>query len=157
MNNEKFVNQVEEKCIPYEVLNTIPYLLFSFPKGKLLADREPIEFLCHGYSNTYFILGNCKTKLDVDCKVLEWVSRAAYKATPYQQDRLNKKFHKEMLDGINTYLGTDFNNDDICTIYTYLGNSCDHEKTVAFVQSGFDMSLLDRNLSKQVEIEDFER
>ena len=23
MNNEKFVNQVEEKCIPYEVLNTI--------------------------------------------------------------------------------------------------------------------------------------
>ncbi len=29
------------------------------------------EFIAHAESNSYFVLGDCKTELDVKCKVLE--------------------------------------------------------------------------------------
>lgn len=27
-------------------------------------------------------------------------------------------------------------------IYTYLGNACNHKKTLKFIESGYDMSIL---------------
>ena len=47
-----------------------------------------------------------------------------------------------MLDGINMFLNTDFSKDDIDLIYTYLGNACNHQRTLEFVRSGYDMELL---------------
>ena len=43
---------------------------------------------------------------------------------------------------VNRYLGTDFSEDDMDLIYTYLGNECNHEKTVRFIKSGYDMEIL---------------
>lgn len=114
-------------------------LLWDF-RDSFFNERD--EFIAHRYSNTYFIFGNCKTELDVKCKVLEWLSRPAYKGTPYSQEWRNKKFRKFMLDGINMFLHTDFSFDDMEIIYTYLGNCCDHKKTIRFVESGYDMSVL---------------
>lgn len=115
---------------------------------RLLADfdgsffNERDEFIAHRYSNTYFIFDNCETELDVKCKVLEWLSRSAHKGIPYHQEWRNKKFRKFMLDGINMFLHTDFSFDDIEIIYTYLGNSCNHNKTIKFIESGYDMQIL---------------
>lgn len=78
----------------------------------------------------------------MNCKVLEWLSRAADKGIPYRQDWRNKKFQNFMLDGINMFLNTDFSKDDIDLIYTYLGNACNHNRTLEFVRSGYDMGLL---------------
>lgn len=47
-----------------------------------------------------------------------------------------------MLGGINTYLGTDFSEDDMAIIYQMLGNRVRHSLTVKFVNSGYDMSVL---------------
>ena len=47
-----------------------------------------------------------------------------------------------MLNGVNDFLGTDFTESDIEEIYTYLGNRCNHEKTVRFIESNYDMSIL---------------
>lgn len=58
---------------------------------------------------------------------------------PYASDRANKKFHNFMLAGINAFLGTDFTEDDMDVIYTYLGNRVCHERTVRFVKSGYDL------------------
>lgn len=145
----------------------IPKKPFSFPNNEVmvasmklqscfrgstfLIDREPIEFLADEKSNTYFILGNCETKEDVDCKVLEWLSRAAYKTEPYWSIVANENFQRSILSGINAYLGTNFTKEDIEIIYTNLGNACHHEKTLEFVRSGFDMDLF---LEKS---EDFEK
>lgn len=100
------------------------------------------EFIAHQRSNTYLIFENCETMEDLQCKVLEWFSRAAYKTEPYYTDKSNNKFHKFMLDGINKFLGTAFNAYDMDLIYTYLGNACNHKLTLEFVRSGYNMQLL---------------
>ena len=103
---------------------------------------DPIEFVAHPRGNIYFILGNCQTKLEVDCKVLEYFSRAAYKTEPYYTKLNNDIFHSYFLNGINRYFGSSFTEADIEMIYTHLGNCCNRQKTIDFIKSGFDMSLL---------------
>ena len=100
------------------------------------------EFIAHKRANEYFNLVDCETELDVKCKVLEWFSRGAYKTEPFHFVSENKRFHAFMLKGINKFLGTNFTEDDMELIYTYLGNRCNHEKTVKFVESGYDMNVL---------------
>ena len=122
---------------------------------RLLADfdgsffNERDEFIAHRYSNTYFIFANCETELDVKCKVLEWLSRSAHKGIPYRQEWRNKKFRKFMLDGINMFLHTDFSFDDMEQIYTYLGNACNHNKTIKFIESGYDMQVLTERMESE--------
>ena len=100
------------------------------------------EFIAHEKANEYFRINVCKTELDVKCKVLEWLSRGAYKTEPFRQKTKNDKFHEFMLDGINKYLATDFTHDDMELIYCKLGNAVNHELTVRFIESGFVLSVL---------------
>lgn len=99
------------------------------------------EIILHKKANDYFNLKNCETELDVKCKVLEFCSRS-YKQEPYDVGWRNADYQHYMRNGINEYLGTNFTADDLETIYTYLGNACNHEKTVEFVNSGYDMQIL---------------
>lgn len=100
------------------------------------------EFIAHKKANEYFYLGNCETELDVKCKVLEWLSRGACKTEPYRTKKTNEQFHRFMLDGINKFLETGFTEEQMYTIYTYLGNSINHKKTIKFIESGYDFSVL---------------
>ena len=100
------------------------------------------EFIAHEKGNAYFNLNNCKTELDIQCKVLEWFSREAYKSTPYRQNSKNEKYHEFMLNGINKYLGTEFKHEDMMVIYCELGNAVNHKLTIEFIQSDFDFSVL---------------
>lgn len=109
--------------------------------GSFFNDRD--EFIAHRYSNTYFIFGSCENEEEVNCKVLEWLSRPAHKGMPYSQEWRNKKFRQFMLDGINQYLHTDFSFEDMEIIYTYLGNCCNRKRTLQFIRSGYDMSIFD--------------
>lgn len=102
-----------------------------------------LEFIAHEEANEYFRLEDCETEFDVKCKVLEWLSRGAYKTCPFNSNIKNERLHNFMLNGINDFLGTDFTEADIETIYTYLGNRCSHKKTVRFIESGYDMSVLE--------------
>jgi hypothetical protein len=114
--------------------------LLSDFDGSFFNERD--EFIAHRYSNTYFIFNNCESEEDVKCKVLEWLSRMAHKGIPYSQEWRNKQFRKFMLNGINTFLHANFDDNDIERIYTYLGNACNHEKTLQFIRSGYDISIL---------------
>ena len=140
-----YCDKVISKQLP-EYINemdlTTQKLLESFPGSCLLTDREPIEFLADRDSNTYFILGDCITKEDIDCKVLEWLSRAACKTQPYDSNYKNKRLHQKILDGISRYFGRAFTQDGMMQIYTYLGNAVNHEKTLLFIRNGFDMDIL---------------
>ena len=114
-------------------------LINCFPGSKFIYNDE---FIAHAYSNTYFIFRTCSNEEDVKCKLLEWFSRPAAKGIPYSQEWRNKKFRKFMLDGINQFLGTKFSFDDMYIIYQYLGNCCNHEKTIQFVKNNYDMKIL---------------
>ena len=114
-------------------------LLQAFPKSFM---NENNELIAHLPSNTYLCLSDCKRPEDIECKVFEWFSRPAFKGAPYSQEWRNRKFRKFMLDGVNNFLDTDFSKKDMEEIYLYLGNAIDHSKTVRFVESRFDFSVL---------------
>ena len=112
------------KCFPHSFINQY---------GEFIACRD---------TNAYFKIDNCKSELDIKCKVLEWLSRDAHKAAPFRARRKNEEYRAFMMGGINRYLGTSFTDEQMEDIYTYLGNACNHEKTIRFIESGYDMIVL---------------
>ena len=120
-------------------IKVINKLIHSFP-GSFINQNN--EFIAHRRANEYFMLAGCKNEIDVKCKVLEWFSRGAYKTEPYRTESKNKEFHEFMLNGINSFLETDFTEEQMEEIYTYLGNACNHNKTIWFIESGYDMAVL---------------
>ena len=124
-------------------------LLQSFPKS-FINVRD--EFIAHKFSNTYFCLKNCVSAEDIECKVLEQLSRAAFKSQPYWQEWRNRKFHEFMLNGINAFLETGFSESDMEVIYQYLGNCVNHDLTVGFVQNGMDIDWLKRETEKESQV-----
>lgn len=111
----------------------------AFPGGFLNGQGE---FIAHQKGNAYFRLDDCETELDVKCKILEWLSRDAYKSTPFQSVVKNLEFRRFIMDGICKFLDHDFSFEDMEKIYTYLGNRVNHEKTVRFIESGYDLNIL---------------
>lgn len=102
------------------------------------------EFIAHKKSNTYFNLANCKNENEVKCKVLEWLSRPAFKTEPFNTSRANNDFHQFISDGANAYLGTNFGEKEWEVIYTYLGNNINRTLTEKFILSNYNMHLLER-------------
>lgn len=92
--------------------------------------------------NVYFTALHCKDKTDIICKLLEWCSRPIAKGEPYARKDSNEKWRRMLLDGYNKYLGTEFTQEDMYWIYDKLGNSVDHELTIKFIESGYDLELL---------------
>lgn len=107
-------------------------LSLAFP---LLFVNRQNELIIHPKRNTYFRLDGVESERELQAKILEWLSREAAKSIyPWSQE-----YH---LAGINSFLGTDFTQEEMYAIYTYLGNACNHEKTLRFIDSGYDLSIL---------------
>ena len=119
--------------------NITKRLSAAFPKSFI---NSALEFIAHRTANEYFRLEDCETEIDVQCKVLEWLSRGAHKTEPFSTARKNREFHAFMLCGINKFLGTNFTEEEMAVIYQKLGNRVRHSLTVEFVNSGFDMEVL---------------
>jgi hypothetical protein len=122
-----------------ELKEAINGLLNSFPKSFVNYNNE---FIAHERTNQYIILTDCKSLLDIECKVLEWFSRAAHKTQPYSQGVRNWRFQEFMLNGINNFLDTKFTTKEIETIYEHLGNAINHQKTIEFIKSEYDFNVL---------------
>lgn len=114
-------------------------LLECFP-GSFINSRG--EFIAHLRTNQYFLLNNCQTVEDIEAKVLEWLSRPAFKTQPYSQEWRNRRFHEFMLAGVNAFLDTDFSEEDMELIYTYMGNAIKHDLTVKFINHDMSMKWL---------------
>ena len=117
-------------------------LLQCFPRGCILPGGDFLARNANGACNDYFSLCNCATERDIQCKVLEWFSRPAHKSEPFRSDKKNAEYHAYMLAGINRFLNTKFTPEIIEEIYCQMGNACNHELTMAFVDSGYDLNLL---------------
>lgn len=101
------------------------------------------EFIAERKCNIWFCIETCADELEVKCKVLEWLSRPAYKTEPYATKKSNDKLHAFISAGVNGFLGTEFTHDDFRRIYSALGNNVNREKTIRFIQSGYDMTVLE--------------
>ena len=126
--------------VSQQVLNK---LFWAFPDA--IMNRN-LEFVAdtHRRVNSYFRLEDCETEEDVTAKVLEWLSREAYKSQHFNAKWRNDEVHEYHLKGINAFCGTNFSKKDIEIIYTRLGNRVNHRLTLDFIHSGYDMSVLER-------------
>ena len=104
----------------------------AFPE--LFVNRLNELIICPP-QNSYFRLDGVEDERALTAKILEWLSREACKST----DPRSQRYH---LDGINRFLVTSFTREEMTEIYTYLGNACNHEKTLRFIDSGFDFAVL---------------
>lgn len=125
---------------PQEMREEVYALKEAFPKS-YVNDRG--EMIIEPHANQYFIIEGCETKEDVKAKVLEWLSRGACKTEPYETPKRNAEFRQYMKDGVNAYLGANFTQNELMAIYTYLGNCVNHQRTLNFIRSGYDFSVLE--------------
>lgn len=118
-----------------EVFNMMKFFPHSFINalGEVILDQK---------ENIYFTVRNCENKFDIICKMLEWVSRAIAKCGPYKTESRNLTWRKDLLDELNGYLEADFTLEDMNYIYDKLGNSVNHEMTLKFIESGYDLKMV---------------
>jgi len=128
--------------------DTLFKLFHAFPDA--IINRN-LEFVAdpHKRVNSYFRLDNCETEEDVTAKVLEYLSREAFKSLHFNSAGRNTQVHEYHRKGINHFCGTSFTHDDMEDIYTYLGGGCNHKKTLAFIRSGYNMDTLSQKVPQQ--------
>ena len=94
-------------------------------------------------TNLYFYLGDVNTVAEMKYKLLEWCSRSCFKAMPYRYTKKNREYQDDVLRKVNECLDMEFTREQMELIYTKLGNCINHELTMKFVSSGYDMKLLE--------------
>jgi len=115
-------------------------LFNAFPQA-FINNRD--EFIIYPKVNTYFLLENIKNDIEVDCKVLEYASRQASKGI----SEYSREYH---FKGIEKYFDDIwFSEEEMNLIYTYLGNGINRKKTLEYLKSSFDISVL-KKVCKEV-------
>jgi len=115
--------------------------------------NECNEFICLFYYkdecvNSCFRLDNVSNELELKCKVLEYLSRPAFKGFTYAGQslsgrRIGEEIYSYHLKGINKFLGTHFTTKDIEIIYSELGNGCNRKLCIEFIDKGYDINILE--------------
>lgn len=113
----------------------VRHALNVFPKSFINRNNE---IILQAKNNVYFRLDDVESELDFKCKMFAWVSRPIAKS-------LNKYWWPRVLLSFNEYMGTNFTKDDMYKIYDRLGNDINRYLTILFIESNYDLSLLDRN------------
>lgn len=111
----------------------------AFPRAYVNMNKELILV---PRSNTYVSISRCCTPDEFKAAIIENCSRLASKG-------YSKPLRKEHLEGINKLLDTNFTQEDMEYIYTYLGNGIRRELCMKFVQSGYDLGVIDEGLQEK--------
>nr|WP_244918909.1 hypothetical protein [Paenibacillus dendritiformis] len=97
------------------------------------------ELIVEPKNNIYFRLDNIQSEMDLKAKVLAWLSRPSCKGV--------SNYNQKIIRGIvNEYLGTSFTQDEMDVVYTRLGNDCNRDLCVKFIESGYDLAILQGGL-----------
>lgn len=124
-------------------VRTIVELFQAFPDAII---NSSLEFVTDPRPriNTYFCLNGCETHFDIEVKLVEYMSRAAYKTQWYCRETDNRKVWDYHLRGINRFCYTRIDRENIEMIYARLGGGINHQLAKDFVRSGYNMDLLKR-------------
>lgn len=122
-----------------EVLNELKKLLGLFPRSYINQDLEVILI---PKTNTYFSLKGVGSRRDIIAKLLMWCTRTIAKGQPFRNKKRNDMYREATKRALNYYLGTLFSDEDINLIYQKLGNGINPELAYKFIDSGFDMEVL---------------
>lgn len=123
-----------------EILNELKKLLGLFPGSYI---NQNLEVILIPKTNTYFSLEGIQSRRDIIAKLLMWCSRTIAKGQPFRTQKRNNLFREVTKNSLNYYLGTLFSDEDMALIYQRLGNGINPELTYRFIDSGFDIEVLD--------------
>lgn len=113
--------------------NIINHALDCFPKSFINRSNE---IILEPKNNVYFRLEDVTSELEFKSKVFAWLSRPIAKS-------LNRHWSPRVLKSVNELLGTTFTKDDMHLIYNRLGNDINRPLTIAFIESNYDLTLLE--------------
>ncbi|VTY17597.1 hypothetical protein [Streptococcus anginosus] len=122
-----------------EVLNELKKLLGLFPESYI---NQNLEVILIPKTNTYFSLKGVGSRRDIIAKLFMWCSRTIAKGQPFRTQKRNNLFREVTKKSLNYYLGTLFSDEDINLIYQRLGNGINQDLTYSFIDSDFDMEVL---------------
>lgn len=122
-----------------EVLNELKKLLGLFPRSYI---NQNLEVILIPKTNTYFSLEGVGSRRDVIAKLFMWCSRTIVKGQPFRNKKSNDMYREATKRALNYYLGTLFSDEDINLIYQKLGNGINKKLTYSFIDSDFDMEVL---------------
>lgn len=128
------------KQVKPEVQNLINKSICN-PQGLETFINNENELIVSPRLNAYFRLEDVETELDFKCKCLEWLSFFIANNHWFGKDKERKKLESF----INYILGTNISHDDFQIIYMKLGNRVNHELTIKFVESNYNINLLREN------------
>lgn len=122
-----------------EILNELKKLLGLFPKSYI---NQNLEVILIPKTNTYFNLEGVGSRRDIIAKLLMWCTRTIAKGQPFRNKKRNDMYREATKRALNYYLGTLFSDEDIDFIYQRLGNGINQDLTYSFIDSDFDMEVL---------------
>lgn len=128
------MNNIETLDKEIALKSIINQTLQVFPKSFI---NNSSEIILEPRNNVFFRLDNVETELDFKCKMFAWLSRPIAKG-------LNKYWSPKLLSSFNRLLNTNFTKDEMQTIYDRLGNDVNRQLTIKFIESNYDLSLLER-------------
>lgn len=130
---ENYFKSADEEVTKSVVLEFMILVQDASPKAFINTRNELILVPT---KNIYFSLKDVESKKDITIKIFHWLSRDACKGVgSYWEKRIRKI--------INNYLQTDFSCEDFELIYTQLGNAINPKLTNKFIESEYDLEVLD--------------
>lgn len=133
---------VAQEMMYDEVRESVAEFAALFPKSFVNNRGELI--LCPK-TNLYFKVDNIGSVKELRCKIIEWCSRDACKSTPFYHTKRNEEYQGMVRDRINEFLGVDFSKGDWLLIYTYLGNNINRPLCESFVDSDYDLKIIEKH------------
>lgn len=133
MNKTEILDNLNEEIAFKSIINRA---LHIFPKSFINRNNE---IILEPKNNVYFRLEDVDTELDFKCKMFAWLSRPISKG-------LNRYWSSKVLSSFNSLLGTNFTKEEMYKIYDRLGNDVNKRLTIRFIESGYDLTLLNREI-----------
>lgn len=138
------LNDYEKLQKRYSTLDeAIIHLKYLFP-GSFITEHN--ELILIPETNLYIQLENCKTKFQLFAKLLEWCSRDSCFNLPYMVMKLNELYWEQNRKALNSFFDQNWSHEDMSLIYETLGCHVNPTLTKQFIESGFDLQVLERSI-----------
>ena len=138
------LNDYEKLQKRYSTLDeALYYLKFLFP-GSFINEHN--ELILIPETNLYIQLENCKTKFQLFAKLLELCSKDSCFNLPYMVMKLNELYWEQNRKALNSFFDQNWSHKDMSLIYETLGCHVNPTLTKQFIESGFDLQVLERSI-----------
>lgn len=126
-----------------EILNFIKEIMLNYPQSHIKCSfSKTLELILCDKGNVWISLEKIKTIDDLKSELIEWTIRNCCKTEPYKNQSRNIDLQNKLLMSLNRTLCTNFNREEAMKIYSVLGNGVNHQLTLEFIKSGYDLGVL---------------